>query len=169
LALFRGFGFVRGWLCRFSESACLCLAKVLAKIKVHSFSAGILVSVKFPRRGSQFCSAFLFGASPVFSKRFGQHKVFGFWSKEKMRVKSGQVGGVVFSSKGSGQRAGYPTKRAPDVWESARFTSIFLALGFFLLPSIIHARPHAGNANRWHAPCTTKDLKTLSLRDIIGL
>jgi hypothetical protein len=109
---------------------CLCLAKVLAKIKVHPFSAGILVSVKFLGCGSQFCSAFLFGASPVFSKRFGQHKVFGLWSKEKMRVKSGQVGGVVFSSKGSGKRAGYPTKRAPDVWESARFTSIFLASGF---------------------------------------
>ena len=93
MALFRGFGFVRGWFGRFSKSACLCLAKVLAKIKVHPFSAGILVNVKFPRCGSQFCSAFLFGASPVFSKRFGQHKVFGFWSKEKMRVKSGQVCG----------------------------------------------------------------------------
>ena len=44
---------------------------------------------------------------------------------------------------------GSPTKRAPDVWESARFTSIFLASGFFLLPNIVHARPHAGNANRW--------------------
>ena len=41
-----------------------------------------------------------------------------------------------------------PTKRAPDVWESARFTSIFLASGFFYISSIVHARPHAGNANR---------------------
>jgi hypothetical protein len=131
------------------------LAKVLAKIKVHSFSASILVSVKFPCCGSQFCSAFLFSASPVFSKRFGQHKVFGFWSKSKLRVKFSQVGGVVFSGKGSGQRAGYPTKRAPDVWESARFTSIFLALGFFYISSIVHARPHAGNANRWAVPCKT--------------
>jgi hypothetical protein len=79
-----------------SKSACLCLAEVLAKIKVHSFSAGILVSVKFPRRGSQFCSAFLFGASPVFSKRFGQHKVFGFWSKSKLQVKFSQVCSVAF-------------------------------------------------------------------------
>jgi len=148
LALFRGFGFGRGWLCRFSKSACLCLAKVLAKIKVHSFSAGILVSIKFPRCGSRFCSAFLFGASPVFSKRFGQHKVFGFWSKEKMRVKSGQVGGVVFSGKGSGQRAGYPTKRAPDAGDSAAFSSIFLRLSIFPIGRRSAARPSAGNANR---------------------
>jgi hypothetical protein len=40
------------------------------------------------------------------------------------------------------------TKRAPDVWDSAAFSSIFLRFEFFLLPSIIHARPHAGNANR---------------------
>jgi len=32
------------------------------------------------------------------------------------------------------------------------------------------ARPAAAaKTNRWHAPCITKDLKTLSLRDIIGL
>jgi hypothetical protein len=73
---------------------------------------------------------------------------FGFWSKEKMRVKSGRVGGVVFLGKGFGQRAGCLTQRAPDVWESARFTSIFLALGFFYISKRIQARPHAGNANR---------------------
>jgi hypothetical protein len=28
-----------------------------------------------------------------------------------------------------------PTKRAADGWESARFTSIFLALGFFYISS----------------------------------
>ena len=27
----------------------------------------------------------------------------------------------------------------------------FSGLEFFLLPSIVHARPHAGNANRWGA------------------
>jgi hypothetical protein len=43
------------------------------------------------------------------------------------------------------------TKRAPDVWDSARFTGIFLALGFFYISERIHARPHAGNANRWVA------------------
>jgi hypothetical protein len=40
------------------------------------------------------------------------------------------------------------TKRAPDVWDAsrARFTSISRTrgFGFFLLPSIVHARPHAG-------------------------
>jgi len=33
---------------------------------------------------------------------------------------------VSFFSQRSGKQAGCPTKRAPDVWESARFTSIFL-------------------------------------------
>ncbi|MDP1716099.1 MAG: DUF1801 domain-containing protein, partial [Anaerolineales bacterium] len=36
-----------------------------------------------------------------------------------------------------------PTKRAADFWESARFTSIFLASGFFYISNIVHARPHA--------------------------
>ena len=40
------------------------------------------------------------------------------------------------------------TKRAADVWESARFRSIFLASGFFYISNIVHARPHAANANR---------------------
>jgi hypothetical protein len=31
------------------------------------------------------------------------------------------------------------------------FYKHFSGFGFFLLPSIIHARPHAGNANRWGA------------------
>jgi hypothetical protein len=44
-----------------------------------------------------------------------------------------------------------PTKHAPDVWESARFTSIFLALSFFYISSLFLPRPHAGNANRWAA------------------
>jgi hypothetical protein len=57
---------------------------------------------------------------------------------------------LVFSQR-SGQRAGCPTKRAPDVWESARFTSIFLASGFSYISNLIHALPHAGNANRWKA------------------
>jgi hypothetical protein len=44
-----------------------------------------------------------------------------------------------------------PTKRAPDKWESAQFRSIFSGFGLFLLPNIVHARPLAGNANRWAA------------------
>jgi hypothetical protein len=35
------------------------------------------------------------------------------------------------------------------VWESARFSSIFLASGFFYISNIVHTRPHATNANRW--------------------
>ena len=35
-----------------------------------------------------------------------------------------------FFSKGSGQQAGCPTPRAPDVWDSAAFSSIFLASSF---------------------------------------
>jgi len=65
-----------------------------------------------------------------FGNRFGSHKVFGFWSKAKLQVKFSQVCGVIFLGKGFGQRAGWLTKRAPDVWDSARFTSIFLASGF---------------------------------------
>jgi len=42
----------------------------------------------------------------------------------------------------------HPTKRAADWWDSSRLTGIFLASGFFLLPSQIHARPPAANANR---------------------
>jgi len=48
-----------------------------------------------------------------------------------------------------GQRQ--PTKRAPDVWDSAQFTGIFLASSFSYISSRVHARPHAGNANRWLA------------------
>jgi hypothetical protein len=44
-----------------------------------------------------------------------------------------------------------PTKRAPDVWESAAFSSIFLASGFFCPQSESTLRPHAGNAHRWAA------------------
>jgi hypothetical protein len=39
------------------------------------------------------------------------------------------------------------TKYLPDKWESARFRSIFLALSFFYISNIIHARPIAGNVN----------------------
>jgi hypothetical protein len=35
-----------------------------------------------------------------------------------------------FFGKGSGKRAGWLTKRAPDVWDSAAFSSIFLASSF---------------------------------------
>ncbi len=43
------------------------------------------------------------------------------------------------------------TKRAPDVWDSAAFSSIFLASSFSYISNIFPARPHAGNANRWKA------------------
>jgi len=45
-----------------------------------------------------------------------------------------------------------PTKRSTDWWDSAPFSGIFLASGFFLLPSRIPARPPAANANRWAVP-----------------
>ncbi|MEK6751776.1 MAG: hypothetical protein AABZ00_05870, partial [Chloroflexota bacterium] len=68
----------------------------------------------------------LIGEVHFFSKRFGSHKVFGLWSKAILRVKSSQVCGVVFLGKGSGQRAGYPTKRAPDAGDSGAIPGIFL-------------------------------------------
>ena len=52
------------------------------------------------------------------------------------------------------------TKRAPDKWDSARFTSIFLASSFFYISNIVHARPLAGNANRWATPCKIKSKET---------
>ena len=43
------------------------------------------------------------------------------------------------------------TQRAADVWDSARFSSIFLASSFSYISGRIHTRPHAANANRWAA------------------
>jgi hypothetical protein len=40
------------------------------------------------------------------------------------------------------------TKRAADVWESAAFSGFFLASGFFHISNLVHAHPHAANANR---------------------
>jgi len=53
-----------------------------------------------------------------------------------------------FSAKGSGQREGNPTQRAADKWESARFLSIFAALGFSRFDGESTLPPTAGNANR---------------------
>ncbi len=46
-------------------------------------------------------------------------------------------------------RAQRPIPRAADGWESARFTDIFLALGFFCSQTVFS--PAAANANRWAA------------------
>jgi len=42
-----------------------------------------------------------------------------------------------------------PTKRAADKWDSARFSSLFLASSFVRLSSRVASRPLAANANRW--------------------
>jgi len=105
-------------------------------VQLVSSAAGFLFSLVLSGKSRQSCLWWL----PV----------------EKFVVKFRLAGRLVFSSKGSGQQAGCPTPRAPDVWESARFRSIFLASGFFYISNIVHAHPHAGNANRWHAPCRTK-------------
>jgi hypothetical protein len=47
--------------------------------------------------------------------------------------------------------SGCLTKRAPDLWESARLKSIFIHFRLYLLSGIISAHPQAGNANRWAA------------------
>ena len=74
---------------------------------------------------------------------------FRLWSKSKLRVKFGQVFGVVFLGKGSGQRAGCLTKRAPDAGDSGAIPSLFLRLSIFPVGRRSAARPSAGNANRW--------------------
>jgi len=61
---------------------------------------------------------------------------------------SGLLAVVSFFCHRFGKQAGCLTQRAPDVWDSARFTSIFLASSFFYISNIVYARPHAGNANR---------------------
>jgi hypothetical protein len=66
----------------------------------------------------------------------------------KVRVQFGRESNAVFSGKSSGLWAGCLTQRAPDVWESAAFSGFFLALGFSCFDGLVHARPHAGNANR---------------------
>jgi hypothetical protein len=45
----------------------------------------------------------------------------------------------------------------------------FSGFGFFLLPSIVHARPHAGNANRWAVPCIIKSKGEKVMKKSIGL
>ena len=63
--MFRGFGFVRGWLCRFSKLACLFLAKVLINSVCKIISASLALSVFGQVRFSKivvlvclrFCSA----------------------------------------------------------------------------------------------------------------
>lgn len=40
------------------------------------------------------------------------------------------------------------TQRALDLWESARFTSIFLALGLSCSQAVTQPRPQTSNANR---------------------
>jgi cell shape-determining protein MreC len=47
LALFRGFGFVRGWLCKVSQIGLSFLGIRFGKSKSHHFSASVLVSIKY--------------------------------------------------------------------------------------------------------------------------
>ena len=42
----------------------------------------------------------------------------------------------------------HPLTLPVDVWDSARFRSIFPASSFSYISNIVHARPHAGNASR---------------------
>ena len=66
----------------------------------------------------------------------------------KFVVQFGLVGRVVFSSIGSGLRAGCLTQRAPDAGDSAQISSSFLRLSIFPVGRRSAARPSAGNANR---------------------
>jgi hypothetical protein len=47
LALFRGFGFVRGWFCKVSKIGLSFLRKGFGKSKNRTFSASVLVSIKY--------------------------------------------------------------------------------------------------------------------------
>ena len=50
--------------------------------------------------------------------------------------------------KKAGKRRERLTKRAPDKWDSARFTGIFLTSGLYSPQAESTLRPLAGNANR---------------------
>jgi len=78
----------------------------------------------------------------------GWQVIFLDFAKIQLREEFGLISSDVFFSHRFGKRKGCLTKRAPDVWDSAAFSSIFLASSFFYISSIVHARPHAGNANR---------------------
>jgi len=47
LALFRGFGFVRGWLYKVSKIGLSFLGKGFGKNKIRTFSASVWVSIKY--------------------------------------------------------------------------------------------------------------------------
>ena len=165
LAMFRGFGFIPGRLCRFSKLACLFVTKVLVswvcKTVLASLALWFYGKVRFfqnLRSGRLWfwLAKSIFAASVLVGCRFWlfgvlASSVFLPLLKNKLCVKVGRVGngsGFQLASLAQSQ----PTKRAPDVWESARFTSIFLASGFSYISNIVHARPSAGNANRWAVP-----------------
>jgi len=54
---------------------------------------------------------------------------------------------------------GWLTKRAPDAGDSAAISSSFLRLSIFLAGRLRRPRPSAGNANRWLAPCESKNVE----------
>jgi len=57
---------------------------------------------------------------------------------------------------GSTEKERHLTKRAPDLWESAAFSGIFLASSFFYISSLFLTRPKSANANRWATPSSAK-------------
>ena len=100
-------------------------------------------------------------AKSVFSKAFGKSTALvfsqfnlNFQSKVGLvkncracKIKSVKGWVLVFRRRVL-HKSGTLTKRAADFRESAASRSIFLASGFFYIANRIHARPHAGNANR---------------------
>ena len=60
-----------------------------------------------------------------------------------------------FFSSGSGFRShpGFLTMRAPDKWDSARFSSLVQASSFFRSSTESTLPPLAGNAGRWATKC----------------
>ena len=59
------------------------------------------------------------------------------------------VGMRVHDNRAASIQVPCPTMRAADGWESARFTSLFLASGFFCSQAESTLRPPAANADRW--------------------
>ena len=58
------------------------------------------------------------------------------------------------------------TKRAPDEWESARFTSLFLTSGLYSPQAESTPRPlAAGNASRWLASLRKRKDRLINIEE----
>jgi len=125
-------------------------------VKVGFWLFGVLTKYSF-HSASESLNRFCFGWSRLLIIWRFSKSVFLVVAKVKVMCKNVcQFGGGIFFQPMSLQVLPHLTKRAADGGESARFTSIFLASGFFYISDIFQARPTTANATRWVAVCQYK-------------